>query len=88
MEKQASRKKEIVWLLSKASIADLVIPVVLPTHTGTKRFFSGAQKSGLLTFDSFPRVANEQLPMKLMKCLSKTASLSDGMGKTPKWMPP
>jgi len=88
MEKQAAKKMEIGWLISKPSIEDLVIPIILPAHMGTKRFFSEAQKSGLLTFDNFPRAAKEQLRTKLMKCLSKTASLSDGLGKGPKSMPP
>jgi len=88
MEKRAAKKMEIGWLISKPSIEDLVIPMILPAHMGTKSFFSEAQKSGLLTFDNFPRAAKEHLPTKLMKYLSKRASLSDGMGKTLKAMPP
>jgi len=81
-------KTEIGWLISKPSIEDLVIPMILPARVGTKRFFSEAQNSGLLTFNNFPRAAKKHLPTKLMKCLSKTASLSDGLGKAPKSMPP
>jgi hypothetical protein len=88
MEKRAAMKTEIGWLISKPLIEDLVIPMILPVRVDTKRFFSEAQKSGLLTFDNFPRAANEHLSTKLMKCLSKTASLSDGLGKGPKLMPP
>ena len=88
MEKRAAMKSEIGWLVSKPPIEDLVIPMILPAHVGTKRFFSEAQNSGLLTFDNFPSAAKEHLPTKLMKCLSKTASLSDGLGKGPKLMPP
>mmetsp|Transcript_84117 Transcript_84117/g.136359 ORF Transcript_84117/g.136359 Transcript_84117/m.136359 type:complete len:235 (-) Transcript_84117:961-1665(-) len=88
MEKRAAMKSEIGWLISKPPIEDLVIPMILPAHVGTKRFFSEAQNSGLLTFDNFPSAAKEHLPTKLMKCLSKTASLSDGLGKGPKLMPP
>jgi len=88
MEKRAEKKMEIGWLISKQSTEDLGIPMILPAHMGTKRFFSEAQKCGLLTFDNFPRAAKHHLPTKLMKRLSKTASLSHGMGKTPKSMPP
>ena len=59
MEKQVTKKKEVGWLLSKPSTADLVIPVILPARTGTKRMFSGAQKSGLLTLNSFPMASKE-----------------------------
>ena len=46
MEKRVSKKKEIGWLISAPSIEDLVIPMILPAHVGTKRFFSEAQRSG------------------------------------------
>ena len=88
MEKRVSKKKETGWLISKPPIEDLVIPMILPAHVGTKRFFSEVQRSGLLTCDTFSRAAKQQLPAKLMKCLCNTASLSDGMGKSPNAMLP
>jgi len=88
MEKRAAKKMEISWLISKPLIEDLVIPMILQARVGTKCFFSEAQNSGLLTFDNFPGAAKKHLPTKLMKCLSKTVSLSDRMGKGPKVMPP
>jgi len=56
--------------------------MILPERVDSKRFFSEAQNSGLLTFDNFPR-AVKHLPTKVMKCLSETASLSDGLEKDP-----
>ena len=50
-------------MISGPSIEDLVIPMILPAHVGTKRFFSEAQRSGLLTFDTFSRAA-------ILACLS------------------
>jgi len=42
MEKRATKKMEIGWLISQPSIEDLVIPMILPAHMGTKRFFEEA----------------------------------------------
>jgi len=64
MEKRASKKKLIGWLISKPSIEDLVMPMILPARVGTKLFFLEAQRSGLLTFENFPRAAKDHLPTK------------------------
>ena len=79
MDHKAKAKAEAGWQIDTPEISDTIIPLILSARPGAQAWFSNAAKAGLTFFEDFPQEANEKLPSKIMRCLTKTISISTGI---------
>jgi hypothetical protein len=76
MDHKAKEKAEAGWQIDTPEISNTIIPLILSARPGAQAWFSSAAKSGLTFFEDFPQEAKEKLPSKIMRCLTKTISIS------------
>ena len=79
MDNKAKEKAEAGWRIDAPEISDTIIPLILSARPGTQAWFSHAAKAGLTFFEDFPQEAKDKLPPKIMRCLTKTISISTGI---------
>ena len=79
MDDKTQAKAEAGWRIDAPEISDTIIPLILSSRPGTQAWFSHAAKAGLTFFEDFLQEAKDKLPPKIMRCLTKTISLSTGI---------
>ena len=79
MDHKAKAKAEAGWQIDTPEISNTIIPLILSARPGAQAWFSSAAKAGLTFFEDFPQEAKEKLPSKIMRCLTKTISISTGI---------
>jgi hypothetical protein len=79
MDDKTQAKAEAGWRIDPPEICDTIIPLILSAQPKTQAWFSHAAKAGLTFFDEFPQEAKDKLPPKIIRCLTKTISLSTGI---------
>ena len=79
MDDKAKAKAEAGWQIDSPEISTTIIPLILSARPGAQAWFSSAAEAGLTSFEDFPGEAKEKLPPKIMRCLTKTISISTGI---------
>ena len=71
MNDKAKAKAEAGWRIDAPEISNTIIPLILSARPGTQTWFSHAAKTGLTFFEEFPQKAKDNLPSKVIRCLTK-----------------
>ena len=79
MDHKAKAKALSGWQIDAPEISNTIIPLILSARPGAQAWFSHAAKADLTFFEDFPQETKDKLPPKIMRCLTKTTSISTGI---------